>query len=269
MERVESLKPTKEVLEEIYDLQNTLPRRRGLIDVVKEYLAVPGHFEMMLSISIVALGLGAIGFGGYQVKSSISYRSAATAATSTAVALDYATQPDLLGQRTKDTDNDGLSDYDELYVYGTSAYLTDSDSDGVDDKTELVKNTDPNCSYRESCFFDVPDDLLVSQSDVNFTSPAAQKSAQELRTFLTTSGVSAEDLATLNDADLAAAYQQALQQAQTVADSGNVDISGELSGMSAEQLRALLLQYGVSDNILNTVSDTELLQMAQQAMPPQ
>ena len=43
-----------------------------------------------------------------------------------------------------DMDNDGLSDYEEVYVRGTDPYLFDSDNDGVDDGTEVFSDgTDP------------------------------------------------------------------------------------------------------------------------------
>ena len=43
--------------------------------------------------------------------------------------------PEIL--KTKDTDEDGINDFDELYVYETSVYLADSDSDGIDDGEEI------------------------------------------------------------------------------------------------------------------------------------
>jgi len=54
-------------------------------------------------------------------------------------------QQDVLDMKNRDTDGDGLSDYDEIYVYKTSAYLSDSDSDGRDDGSEIVAGEDPNC----------------------------------------------------------------------------------------------------------------------------
>jgi len=60
-------------------------------------------------------------------------------------------QKDMEALKTKDTDGDGLSDYDELYVYKTSPYLKDSDSDGIDDKTEVFGGTDPNCPTGKEC----------------------------------------------------------------------------------------------------------------------
>ncbi len=42
-----------------------------------------------------------------------------------------------------DTDGDGLSDGDEVKVHGTNPLLPDTDGDGVDDQTELDNGTDP------------------------------------------------------------------------------------------------------------------------------
>ena len=53
--------------------------------------------------------------------------------------------------KTKDTDRDGLSDYAETYLYHTSPYLPDSDSDGIPDAVEIAQGTDPNCPEGKSC----------------------------------------------------------------------------------------------------------------------
>jgi len=50
-----------------------------------------------------------------------------------------------------DTDHDGLNDFEELSFYETSAYLPDTDSDGVGDKVEIEKGTDPLCPKGELC----------------------------------------------------------------------------------------------------------------------
>ena len=46
---------------------------------------------------------------------------------------------DNLANLNKDTDADGLTDADEQNIYRTSAYLADSDSDGVSDNQEIQK----------------------------------------------------------------------------------------------------------------------------------
>ncbi len=60
----------------------------------------------------------------------------------------------------QDTDKDGLNDYDELYVWKTSPYLADSDSDGYDDKVEIESGNDPNCPRGKDC-----GQALVGQPD--------------------------------------------------------------------------------------------------------
>ncbi len=54
-------------------------------------------------------------------------------------------------QKTKDTDGDGVSNWDELNVYRTSPYLDDSDSDGLFDGVEIAQGTDPNCPKDRDC----------------------------------------------------------------------------------------------------------------------
>lgn len=61
---------------------------------------------------------------------------------------DEKTQGEL---KLKDTDRDGISDYDEQYLYRTSAYLADSDSDGASDAEEIAQNEDPNCPQGKNC----------------------------------------------------------------------------------------------------------------------
>lgn len=60
-------------------------------------------------------------------------------------------EKDLRELKLKDTDRDGISDYDEQYVYRTSAYLSDSDSDSLSDAEEIAQGEDPNCPRGKNC----------------------------------------------------------------------------------------------------------------------
>jgi uncharacterized repeat protein (TIGR02543 family) len=44
---------------------------------------------------------------------------------------------------TSDTDNDGLTSYQEIVIYGTNASLADTDGDGINDGAEIAQGRDP------------------------------------------------------------------------------------------------------------------------------
>lgn len=149
--------------------------------------------------------------------------------------------------KTKDTDGDGLVDYDELYVYKTSPYIADSDSDGYSDKQEVYSGNNPNCPTGKTCGFTVgasvdeqtadsgatsalvtglgADELLEAGS-VTFTSEEdvetffKQATMEQIRAALIESGVSQEELDQIDDETLEAFFYGALDQA---ADSGDLD----------------------------------------------
>jgi len=50
-----------------------------------------------------------------------------------------------------DTDQDTINDYEELQFFGTSPYLPDTDSDGIQDKKEIDAGTDPLCPEGKQC----------------------------------------------------------------------------------------------------------------------
>jgi hypothetical protein len=43
-----------------------------------------------------------------------------------------------------DSDDDGLNDYEEMFVYYSNPYDNDTDGDGLSDRTEVMKGTSPN-----------------------------------------------------------------------------------------------------------------------------
>jgi len=52
----------------------------------------------------------------------------------------------------QDSDNDGVSDYDEIQVYGTNPFVADTDGDGYIDGVEIALGYDPRDSRIESRF---------------------------------------------------------------------------------------------------------------------
>jgi len=76
-------------------------------------------------------------------------------------------------QKRADTDKDGLNDYDELYVFRTSPFLEDSDSDGANDGVEVGQGADPNCPQGRICGYVRPDTSGGAAGSAPSTAPGA------------------------------------------------------------------------------------------------
>jgi len=138
--------------------------------------------------------------------------------------------------RAKDTDGDGLSDWDELYFYKTSPYLEDSDSDGFTDKQEVDSENDPNCPTGRDCYG--PSALEAGGSNLPDTNP--------LSGLLNQLGTGNEGGRT----------------------GGNADLEAIVGGrLDAATLRQMLLASGSIDkNMLDKISDEDLVRSYQAAL---
>lgn len=144
------------------------------------------------------------------------------------------TDSDLMNQ---DTDNDGLSDWEELTIYKTSPYLEDSDSDGVNDKAEIDAGENPLCKKGDIC--DVG--AKASQDDIS-EEPDNAPSAPVVP------GPGASEVP-LNASEEEALLMEILQ--------GQGD---------AATLRNLLIQAGMDERLLNQLSDEDLLKSYQEVL---
>jgi hypothetical protein len=140
-------------------------------------------------------------------------------------------------QKDLDTDGDTLSDYDELYVFKTSPYLTDSDSDGQDDAEEIAAGLDPNCPTGQECgyYFASADNNTSAQgiadnlpgsnldfSNVDMNDPEsltnyfASMTADQVRDILLDAGVAPESLEELTDQEIMALLDGAVQKSTDI-----------------------------------------------------
>lgn len=140
---------------------------------------------------------------------------------------DEKQQQEMETLRKEDTDADGLDDYSELYVYKTSPYLADSDSDGSPDKNEISGGTDPNCAPNQPC-------AAILANTVN---PETLK------------GSFAEEVVDSTGAAVAAG-------APTVPTMAT--IATALENMSPAQMRELLIQAGGDTATINALTDEEV-----------
>lgn len=167
--------------------------------------------------------------------------------------------------RAKDTDNDGLSDYDELYVYGTSPYLEDSDSDSYSDKLEIETGNNPLCPAGQKCLVDTEAKATSSQTTVTAKSlvDPYNISPTEIRQLLLNSGLDQATLDEIDDTSLRQMFLQAYLETENQVGS----VSGQTSSntdqepviSSPAQLRELLIANGVPAEQVNAYSDQELM----------
>ena len=146
--------------------------------------------------------------------------------------------------KNKDTDGDGLTDWNELYLYKTSPYLEDSDSDGFSDKQEIDAGKDPNCPVGRDC-----GNLGIVEGDQGVVKQGETQpdnsSLNSLMDQLGASPPSQTDTTSLSGPDL-----------QTIL-GANLD---------AATLRQLLLGAGMQKEMLDKISDEELLKSYQEML---
>ncbi|MFA6393891.1 MAG: hypothetical protein WCW25_03410 [Patescibacteria group bacterium] len=152
-------------------------------------------------------------------------------------------------QKKKDTDKDGLSDYDENYVYRTSAYLEDSDSDGLSDKKEIDANKDPNCPEGKECY---QSPLINSEAGAEVNNGATNQSNEALSEMLKQYG--ATDPGLMQNPSAASDGSQT-GSSQT-GGSAQESATGEID---AKTLRQLLIEHGMNEQALAGISDEQLM----------
>jgi len=178
----------------------------------------------------------------------------------------------------KDTDSDGISDYDEKYVYGTSPYLEDTDSDGISDYDEIVAGQAPLC-VGETCEESSMEEIIEDENFLGNILGTEEKimSLEELRATLIQLGYPAEEINSLSEENLQfiydEAYNEALNQVSNSEDGletsdieeneyiPSAEELEQLQNLSIDQIKELLIQGGATSEQLDAVPDEELKSM--------
>lgn len=150
--------------------------------------------------------------------------------------------------RAVDTDGDTLSDYDELYVFRTSPFLEDTDSDGTGDGKEIAAESDPNCPQGKSC----------RQANVGAASSGSA----------TASGASGSSGAATGGAAMTDAQVNSVI-AETFGDPSTLTpekLKADIEAMSSTELRVFLGKLGLPSNVLQQADDVTLRQLVLDTM---
>ncbi|MFA6105780.1 MAG: hypothetical protein WC725_04290 [Patescibacteria group bacterium] len=130
--------------------------------------------------------------------------------------------------RYRDTDNDGLTDFDETYNYGTSPYLYDSFGYGLSDKDVIEKglprcaNAGKNCATEETVI--TAASASSSAQSIIGEQPIDIKNIindpKQIREMLLKNGMTKDVLDKVNDAELLVMIQE-LMASTTLSTSTN------------------------------------------------
>ncbi|KKW36917.1 MAG: Ig domain-containing protein [Candidatus Giovannonibacteria bacterium GW2011_GWA2_53_7] len=178
------------------------------------------------------------------------------------LSLDEQEQQEIERQKVQDTDEDGVNDYDEIYVYRTSPYLVDSDSDGVSDAQEIRLGKNPTCPEGERC-----DQAFASIDDVGVAPGILNMLTQEAPTF--DLGFQAGELGSTTDLETKIQQTPVGQLRDLLLSTGIDPLMVER--MDDDQIRALFdvavkdaEKNGVLDQLLSTQAETKAVIDAQQ-----
>lgn len=191
----------------------------------------------------------------------------------------------LLAQR--DTDQDGLSDVDEVFKYKTSIYLSDSDSDGYNDKEEIEAGSDP-LNAQSTPLKKVAEGSKIEEEK-------KELSIQEIRDLLIQAGLPKETLDKVDDETLKKLYNEAITETginpaelkEQMTGLGKLDFSKifieqqkltnqpitnqpqNLTGfenLDPATIRQLMISAGADQNILNQIDDQTIKTLFLQAI---
>lgn len=133
--------------------------------------------------------------------------------------------------RTKDSDGDSLTDYDEINIYKTSPYLEDTDGDGIPDGEEIRLGQNPLCNEKTGVGDCSPTlaatssiQVISGTNSVATSSPASnvdqtllikalsgEGDANTMRQILLQGGANPEQVKVLTDQDLMTMYTEILK----------------------------------------------------------
>ena len=142
-------------------------------------------------------------------------------------------QSEITKLQQRDSDQDTLTDYQELYIYKTNAYNNDSDGDGVSDDAEINAGQDPACPSGQNC----DSDGFVINNPVTATGT---------------------NLATFDPTNALLNTQGGLEQLKLLPGEERDSLKIYFAELEPSQIRELLKAQGAPADQVDSISDADL-----------
>lgn len=218
--------------------------------------------EKLLAAVFLLLGITTFVFGYFSISKAITSPFSGERDFHVKTAEEQE-QERVAGLKETDTDKDSVNDYDELYVFRTSPFLADSDSDGLADGDEIASGSDPNCPKGKTCrsatvSSDVPAQSAFVSGEFDERAAAAAAATGQA------SGVSP-------DASVPAGDEIDVNQVITdtfgdVSELSADEFKAKVEAMSIPDVRAFMMKLGVSSETLQKTDDATLRQVVGEAL---
>ncbi len=208
--------------------------------------------QKISAVVLVICGMLAIFLSAQRITSTVSdpftvSKAKLLAARKTIDAIDPSKRLEEESKR-RDTDGDGISDYDEEKLFGTSPYLRDTDGDGAPDNVELALGQNPNCPTGQTCATSAIDVSALASSSNPFLGVGGQNSSGD---------------------SLFAAFQRGVNQSKaSLVQTGNTSTVLE-QGLVRDpaEIRKVLRDSGKVDlQLLDKLTDAQLLELYDKAL---
>lgn len=130
--------------------------------------------------------LSMVGMAVYGMKSNLTESLTYAGPQNKIAELDRTASSTDEALKRRDTDHDGLSDYDEINIYHTSPFLPDTDGDGIPDGVEVKNGTNPLCPEGQTCtnqgaLYNANSGTGASSSEVMASGQQAVFTAEQLK----------------------------------------------------------------------------------------
>lgn len=172
---------------------------------------------------------------------------------------------ELASLQKQDSDGDTLSDFDEQYVYYTSSYLADTDSDGKADNVEVEAKTDPTCAEGQVCN-QIRALTQNPTTDEVATTAAGSKldvlqgddiNPESVKAELQKMGIPEYTFANISDEDLVEVYKSVANQYPTDTDTTTQLEYDPDANVSVEEISASQTTDSYDDLVYDTTQATE------------